>query len=142
MALTVGTNSWVTVADADAYFLTKWGATAIWAALSEAQKESLLISAYNWIQQQSKFSIAASETAEIVKQAQYETAWFMYNYYAEYQKRNALYSSGVRDFKIDSFEEELEKPVFPLEISDMLHDYISSSAGGVFPRISRDLSQN
>ena len=141
MALTVGTNSWVTVAEADTYFSTEWGAAATWAALETAQKESLLISAFNFIQRQGKFSISVDNTADIVKQAQYLTAWFLYNYYADYQKRNALYSAGVRDFKIDSFEEKLERPQFPLEIADMLKDYITG-AGGTFPRVSRTLSDN
>lgn len=137
MALVVGTNSWATVAEADDYFSTKYGAASIWGPLdTTTEKEPLLISAYNWIQQQSKFSISPTETADIVKQAQYETAWYIYNYKTAHDKRNALYSSGVREFDISKWGEKLEMPVFPVDISDMLGDYLTD-VGGVFVTASR-----
>lgn len=139
MALTVGTNSWITRADADTYFSEKYGAGA-WATLTDSVKDQLLISAFRWIQQQSKFTIPASSTAEIVKQAQCEAAWFIYNYWTEYTKRQALTASGVKSFKISNFSETLELPTFPIFIGDMLDGFVTSQ-GGVFPTVSRELDQ-
>ncbi len=138
MALTVGTNSWVTVAEADTYFLTRWGASD-WAGFSAANKETLLISAYNWIQQQAIFSISPTSTDAKVKQAQYEAAWFLYNYNTEMEKRRALYAQGVKAFEISKFSETLQAPEFPAFIADILEDEIVT-AGGTFPTVSRELN--
>lgn len=140
MSLTVGTNSWVTVAEADTYFADSFGRSA-WSGLSNAVKEQLLITSYRWIQQQRLFTIPATSTEEIVKQAQMELAWFVYNYKADYDKRSALYDGGVRKFKIEQFEEELAENSFPSEIQDMLSDYITKGSGS-FPKISRSLNDN
>lgn len=131
----VGTNSWVTIIEADAYFDDRFGASA-WAGFSEPVKSELLISAYRWIQQQSMFTISASASAEKIKQAQYETAWFIYNYFSKYEERRALFASGVRKFKIEQFEEELEEVGFPKFISDLLSDSITKGSG-TFPTVKR-----
>lgn len=138
--LVVGSNSWCSVAEADSYFDEKYGASA-WASLSMDDKERLLISAYRWINQQSFFSISASSTSGIVKQAQYEVAWFIYNYKADYDKRRALNASGVTSYRILDFSESLKDAGFPEFIKSMLDDFIIE-VGGTFPRISRDLSNN
>lgn len=44
MSLVVGTNSYITVVDADAYFLERYGASS-WAVLTEANKTAALITA-------------------------------------------------------------------------------------------------
>ena len=139
MALTVGTNSWVTVAEADTYFLNRYGASG-WAGFSIANKEILLISAYNWIQQQAIFSISASSTSAKVKQAQYEAAWFLYNYMSSMEERRALYAQGVRSFHISKFSESLQAPEFPVFIATILEDSLTS-AGGTFPTVSRDMAE-
>lgn len=140
MALVVGTNSWATVAEADTYFSEKYGASA-WAGLANAEKESLLISAYRWIQQQAIFSISPSSTSAVVKQAQFETAWYIYNFWAEHEKRRALYVQGVTKFKISSFSEDLQGAGFPDFIKDILEDSLVG-VGGYFPEITRDFDNN
>lgn len=139
MALSVGTNSWVTVAEADAYFSEKFGAS-VWAALLNATKEQLLISAYRWIQSQTMFTIEATSTAEKVKQAQYETAWYMYKYWDQHEDRRALIAQGVTDFKISEFEETLSEVKFPGFISDLLEDFITGG-GFSFPVVNRTFEQ-
>lgn len=139
MALIVGTNSWVTVAEADTYFATKWGASA-WATLPNASKESLLITAYNWIQAQSMFTIAPSATDQYIKNAQFETAWYVYKFFDEHEKRRALIASGVTRFQISEFEEDLDRAGFPEFISDMLKDSITGGTG-TFPVASRPFDQ-
>ena len=136
----VGVNSWTTVAQADDYFAAKFGAAA-WAALSAMQKTQLLISACRWIMQQPSLAVAIAVTAEIVRQAQCEAAWFILNFQDEYDKRRALISSGVKSFKALDFAETLGEIVFPQFIADMLFDY-SVDSSIQFPRISRNLADN
>lgn len=128
----VGTNSWVTIVEANAYFINKWGAASDWASLTNTQKEQLLITAFNWINQNNNYSIPASSTAVKVKQAQYEMAWFIYQYSNEYEKRRALFASGVRRFDILSFEEELAKQEMPSHIAGLLNDFLSNSGNRFF----------
>ena len=134
MALTVGTNSWVTVAEADAYFADHFGRSA-WAGLANSVKEQLLISAYRWIQQQAIFSISPTSTADAVKQAQYETAWYIYKYFDNHEDRRALITQGVKRFQISKFEEELEEAGFPKFIKDILKDSLVGRSR--FPLVSR-----
>jgi hypothetical protein len=139
MGLVVGTNSWVSVAEADIYFADRWN-TSSWAGLSNTQKEQLLITAYRWIQGSNLFSIAPSSTSEAVKQAQMELAWYIYNYMNETEKRRALYAQGVREFQLSKWEETLEESGFPDFIKDILADSLSG-LGGYFPTASRDFDQ-
>ena len=122
----VGTNSWVTEVEADAYFEARLNASTVWSALTSPDKIILLISAFNWIRQQPGLDVAASETNEIVKQAQYETAWYMHNYFQDHEDRQALHASGVRDFELSDFQEQLNEPQFPAFVVGMLKDYITS----------------
>ena len=123
LVLSVGTNSWVTLAEADLYFEGKYQASTAWAALTDSVKNQLLVSAYRWIQQQALFSISASSTAQIVKDAQCEAAWYLYSYGDEDEKRRALISQGVTEFELNEWREELSKYEFPGFLSDMLDDY-------------------
>ncbi len=138
MALVVGTNSWATVAEANTYFTTSYGRSD-WAGFTDTVKETLLITAFNWINQQSQFSIAASNTTDIVKQAQYEAAWYWYKYHANTEDRRALFYQGVREFEISKFREELEAPMFPDFIGEILEDYLSN-VGGQIVTVTRELS--
>jgi len=133
----VGTNSWVTIVEADLYLDAKYGAGA-WASLSDVDKAALLISACRWIRNQSIFSIALSSTSQIVKDAQCEAAWYLYKYGEAHWKRTALYASGVRDFQVSKWSETLEEPTFPGNIAAMLSDSITG-AGNEFPTVTRTL---
>jgi hypothetical protein len=136
MSIIVGTNSWVTLAEANAYFASKYNAATLWATLANAVKEQLLISAYYWIQQQKAFSISPASTAAKVKQAQYEAAWFIYKYGDEYEKRRALSDEGVKSFSISKFSETLDGAQFPAFIADIL-DGFATGTGGKFPFVQR-----
>lgn len=136
----VGVNSWVSVAQADDYFAAKYGAAA-WAALSLSERTQLLLTAARWIVQQNAFSIPWSSTADLVRQAQCEAAWFTYRWFDEYEKRRALSASGVTSFKVMDFSETLEGVSFPVFIADMLSDF-SVANESMFPRVSRDVADN
>ncbi len=136
----VGVNSWCTIAEADAYFEAKFGASA-WSPLSVSQKTQLLITACRWIRQQSQFSVELSSTAELVKHAQLEAAWFVFQWFDEYEKRRALTSSGVRAWKALDASETLEAVGFPAFIADMLSDF-TTGVGGVIASVHRDMEGN
>jgi hypothetical protein len=139
MAVTiiVGTNSWVTLAEANAYFEAKYNVSDEWAALTDTVKNQLLISAYNWINQQTIFSIPAASTAYIVKQAQFEAAWYLYKFGKEDEKRRALIGQGVTSFDLSQWSETLDKYEFPAFITGMLDDFFVG-AGGYKVTFTRD----
>lgn len=134
MSLVVGTNSWVTLVEANAYMNDKWDASD-WSGLTDLQKESLLISAYRRIR--SVFSIAASNTDENVKYAQIELAWYIYEYWDDHERRAALYAQGVREFKISRFSETLVGTQLPQHVLDLLDDYNTKNA--YFAELDREL---
>jgi len=137
MALTVGTNSFVTVLEADAYLAEKYGIGTDWTALLIAEKEQALITAYRWIMSLSDYSISPTSTAIKVKEAQIELAIYIVRDYSEYLKRRSLYSQGVRNFKISKWSETLKKAGLPFEVENLLFDYLT---GGEFPEFNRDLN--
>jgi hypothetical protein len=129
---------WVTITEANTYFVTKWGASA-WASLNNLQKEQLLTSAYNWMK--SLYNISDSSTDVKIKRAQYELAWYIYNFYDEHVKHQAMNAQGVKSFSIMSFSETLVSAVFPPFISDMLPDDAIINSGGKIVSVHRDLAQ-
>jgi hypothetical protein len=137
MALTVGVNSWVTVAEADAYLADKYGA-GDWAGLPNATKESLLITSYRWIQRLQDYSISPASTNIKVKSAQIELAWYIYNNSTQDEKRRALQAQGVEEFKLGKWEEKLGTAQLPFDVQDLLSDFLLN-AGGYFPEFQRDL---
>jgi hypothetical protein len=134
MAIIVGTNSWVTIAEANDYIFWRYGASA-WATLSDADKEALLRTAYNLLRMQSGYTISPTSTAQEVKNAQCETAWFWYQHGEEWDKRSALYAGGVRSFSVMSWSESLAAPDLPPFIKNMIKDFYTS--GNYKPTVSR-----
>jgi len=133
--LIVGTNSWVTLAEANAYLATRYGASA-WAALPNATKEALLITAYNLLRLQTGYSLPAASTSALLKSAQCETAWFWYQHGDDWEKRAGLYAAGVRSFTVMSFTEDLAKPELPVYITNMLTGFYVGA--NYLPRVTRD----
>lgn len=139
MALTVGVNSWVTRAEADTYKGDKWN-PGEWFALTNTQKDQALISAYRWIQSRSEYSISPAATAEKVKSAQIECADYIVDHWSEHKERTALYTQGVRNFKISKWSEKLEESELPQIVKDLLDDYLIG-LGGFFPEFERDIDE-
>ena len=72
-------ESWITTAEADAYFLYKWNASVLWNGLTSPEKEQLLVSAYRWINQ--LYTLSITSVTDKVKNAQCETAWYIYKFW-------------------------------------------------------------
>lgn len=122
MALVVGVNSWVTQAEADTYFEDRIE-TAPWDALSSTDKDKYLVTAYRWLFYHPAISAPASTSApQGVKDGQCEAALFLINYYDDYTKREALYSSGVRKFTKSKWSEELANVTLPSSITDPIDE--------------------
>ena len=138
MGLVLHTNSWVTVAEADTYLADKYGASA-WSPLPNTTKEQLLITAFRWIFYYSGVSIPASSTDSAVKAAQIELAWWIYNYWSEYEKRQALIAGGVKEFTLSKWREKLSKQDIPQNILNMLP---LVNTGGYFQTMTRELDND
>jgi hypothetical protein len=131
----VGTNSWISIADANIYFSDIWDGS-FWSSRSILEKQRLLITACKWILS-SGYSISMSSTSQKVKDAQCELAKEVYNAYNEYKKRQTLYASGVRSFNFNGWSESLARQELPLTIQDLLGDF-ATGQGGKFFELKRD----
>ena len=133
MPLIVGQNSWETVEEAD-FFLTYRLDTSQWFALPDTanpgieSKEVYLISAFYWLLSSDEVSLSKSLTDENVKHAQSEAALFLLHYHGEYEKRQALIASGVKEFKYSKWSETLTKVRLPESIKGLLISYSASFA--------------
>ena len=134
--MTVGVNSWVTIAEANFYLETEFGASE-WTPLSNDIKEQCLVTAFWWIYTYPGVNIPKTSTNERVKVAQIKLAWWIYQNYDEFKKREALISSGVTRFTLSKWSENLGKVDLPEFIKDLLP--ILEDLGGVFPTFNRDL---
>lgn len=112
MAIIIGTNSWATVAEADAYLTNKVG-TSSWFALAETptspgdpSKESYLIMSYEYLLSNCGYSIPADSTDENVKKAQIEFAYYLLNNQEAFDERSEIIASGVKEFKASKWSEK------------------------------------
>ena len=137
--MTVGVDTWVTLAVANTYFINKWGASA-WASLVNLQKEQLLISAWRWMKSITGLLIPDSSTDDKVKRAQMELAWYLYNYYEDHFRHQALDAQGVKSFSIMNYSETLQGAQFPQYIIDTLDDFLTSTGGKIIS-VHRDLDE-
>lgn len=93
-AIIVGTNSWVTVAEADTYFEARLNAAA-WSSATATQKIQALIMAYRQLNAAS-YSFP-STAVDAMKYAQFEQALFLLSYSSDIDARTALQAQGVTE---------------------------------------------
>lgn len=128
MALTVGTNSWISRADADTYFEDHIG-SAPWDALSDANKDKYLITAYRWIYYDSAFNVPASSSEAAVKYGQCEAALFLITYYSDFTKHEAIRASGIKSFRYGKRSEDLQDVKKPQIVIDMFSSVAMYNSG-------------
>jgi hypothetical protein len=92
--ITVGTNSWITLVEANALADARLGA-ALWDAATDDNKNRALIQAYSQLISHVDFSIPAASSDDAVKQAQFEQALFLTNNVTGADQRAALQAMGV-----------------------------------------------
>ena len=112
MALVVGSNTWATVAEADAYLANRVTA-GDWFLLDESpgnpgdeSKESYLATAFYLLMGSTSVILSSSLTDSNVKSAQIEFAFYLLNNLISYEERDALQSQGVSKF---SFSKRMEE---------------------------------
>lgn len=114
-SIVVGTNSWVTLAEANAYFDTRIN-NFEWKKLSSENRKIYLISAFYWLLYDSAILAPASATIDAVKFGQCEAAFFLIKYAEEHEKRDALISSGVKNFDYSKWSEDLTEITKPKSV--------------------------
>lgn len=125
MPLTPGTDTWATVAEADALLALRVG-TQAWFALDEAptapgdeSKDTYLGTAYQWLK--GMYGLAATAAApDALKEAQILAANWLIGNKIEYEKRETLTASGVEDFSWSQWSEKLGDVEVPRFISDLM----------------------
>lgn len=127
-----GTNSWITLAEANAYIEEIPGSSS-WTTLTPTEQSQYIITAYRKIY----FAFTIGTVTEKLKYAQAKFAYWLSQYMTEWEKRQALYASGVRSFSLPGWSETLESVDMPEDIKDILSD--SLSKGAYFGNVSRDL---
>lgn len=131
MALVVGTNSWVTVAEADIYLTDRIGSTEWFGLLDlpsnpgEDAKETMLISAFYWLIGSPELNLTPSLSATNVKNAQIEAALFLLEHYDELNERRAFISAGGESFKLSKRSEDLnlKNLKIPPQIAGLIPEY-------------------
>ena len=95
MTLIIGTNSWVTINEADSYFESRLGASLHWNSATE--KETALITAYNQLKNNSEYSfpISIEQITDNMKKAQCEQALFLIEFNSGIERRKSLQAQGV-----------------------------------------------
>jgi len=92
MAIIVGTNSWITEADANIYMGNRLDADSYWID-EEADNERALITAYQWLNA-GKFTFPTTATQKM-KDAQCEMALFLLQHQPDIDLRMGLQAQGV-----------------------------------------------
>ena len=135
MALVVGQNSWASVTEADTYLTDRIHATG-WFDLDSSgdpgvvTKESLLVSSFYWLLNNSAFNLSSTLTDTNVKNAQIEGSLFLQEHYKELDGRRAAIATGVKEFELSKRQEILRDEIrIPDHISDLLKDYLSGNFG-------------
>lgn len=131
--MTVGTDTWVTIVQADAYFSTRLGASW-WAALANPAKETLLVTAFNWLLYDAAFGLSPETDSPDVRVAQMEAAYFLHDHQAEYEGRAANIAGGVTSVSASKWSESygsLQKP--ERVIAALMRAGAYNGAGGMVP---------
>src|SRR6185503_7566388 len=136
--LTVGTNSWVTVAEADAYMSLRVGAKAHWT--DEVNKAACLVTGYKQIKRNPRFSLP-DPADDNVKDAQMEQALFLAVHAADIISRKGLQAQGVNAAGIVKATYDMafakEMPFAP-EVLTLLEDYARAGDGIYIASLERD----
>lgn len=145
MAITVGSNSWVTLLEADEYFNNRPGSQD-WFALADTpatpggdSKEGFLTTAFYWLLDDA-FGLTGSESSEAVKRAQLEATIFLLLYSKEYYNRQALIAGGVTSFMNSRWTENLSEITKPMNITSILYGAGFSSGNSFVQLAGEDYS--
>lgn len=136
MALNVGVNSWVTVAEADSYLEDQLDSNGWW-ALPELpvnpgaeSKSVLLITAARWLLGSPELELSITTSTANIKEAQIKSALFLQKHFCEVDDRTAAMYTGVTAFEYSKRNEDLDikNLGIPADILALLPEYTISHA--------------
>lgn len=128
--LTVGQNSWATVAEANAYLGDRIGAETFFdlpddpLAPGQESKASLMVSAFQWIMGCGQFDLSPTMADSFIKNGQIEAALFLHQHYVELNERRAAMYTGLKEFTMGRRREYLD--IKQLAVPDFIAGFFSS----------------
>lgn len=131
--LDVGTNSWLSVQDADTYMASRYGADEFWG--EDTNKVAALVTAYNRIVNSGAFPDLPSTANQIMKDAQCEMALFLICEGADLLRRKGLQAQGVLSAGIvkETYDPKMRgRMAFPAEVAKLLEAYAGDSDSVAF----------
>lgn len=137
--LTVGTNSWVTVAQADDYMDSRYGSWEFWD--DSTNKEAALITAYKAIVESGFFNNLPTIANQTVKDAQCELALFLVAEGGDILRRKGLQAQGVVGAGVakETYDPNARGNLsFPPEVLVLLKDYTTSMDNAYAIDLTRD----
>lgn len=139
MALTVGTNSWVTVSEADTYFSDRVGTGDYWN--DDAEKAAALVTAYKELTNSGHFNLPSTAT-QVMKDAQCEYALYLLIHEPDRSIRAGLITQGVVEAGVvkEKYSSSIRKLKFPPMVESLLDAYSSLTPFAIFD-IERDEEQ-
>lgn len=137
--ISVGTNSWATLAEAETYFLGRLNARHYWNA--DAEKEPALITAYKQIINSGIFSGFPTTTSQLMKDAQCEQALFLLAAGDDLETRQSLQAQGVKQAGLvkETYDGSAKEGVIIAPVVlEMLDSYLTYGPGGFAVELERD----
>jgi hypothetical protein len=129
--IVVGTNSWITLADAEIYMLGRLGASKFWN--TAADKTAALITAYRQLSSCEKWEIPA-DVSENMEIAQCEMALYLLQHLEDSDTRAGLQAQGVTAAGIvqETYNANAkdELPI-PAIVKELLEDYEVNESIGI-----------
>lgn len=131
MSITVGVDSWVTISEANAYLTYQIDASS-WFSLADdpsenpgtPSKESYLKMAFQFLLSSTIYNLSEEETNVKVKQAQIKLAFFFFQNWTDFKRRQVMVGSGIKSFSYSRWSEQLTGDVeLPNYIDALLSDY-------------------
>ena len=134
MAFVIGIDTWATVDEADIYLNYRIGTDEWFALEAEAvpgaySKQSILGTAFRELLNCPLITVLASNTTDIVKNAQIEMGLFLTEHFDELNDRRAGVATGLDSFYLGKRREDLRTFFVgvPEYILSMLNDYSNSN---------------
>lgn len=134
MLLVVGTNTWVSLEDANIYMSTRLGASTFWN--TAAEKEAALVTAYNFLMA-SDYDFPTDISNNMIM-AQCETALFLLQHQEDMDARMGLQAQGVTEAGVvqEKYSESLTIPL-PAVVRKLIAVY-ETITGFETVNVSRD----
>lgn len=134
VTITVGTNSWVTEAEANAYLAARLRASDTWTD-GATDNAAALVTAYRWLMASGQYSLSASASAsDAVKNAQCEYALWLLQQQPALDARMGLQVQHVVEAGV--VKEKYSKPdgniPIPTVVDRMLNNYRTQKQAYVF----------